>query len=446
MSSSSKPPLPTATVEGLAEVPVPGVAPEGAANGTTADPQTMSRWLWFAYPLALIGVGSIWGAVLQILLARQVADIVTDPRASAGALGLVISTSSIVAVFAQPVLGRLSDVARVKILGRRNFWILFGGVASGLALLATAATTNLVLLGIAWAVAIIPISVVQAALTAVLPERVPLSRRGGMSGLVGMSSILGGVVGAVIASLSGSIAVAYLLVAVFVVLTSAVFALTTKDIAHPIVTEKLTPEERKNSRKLPGFRAYPDFWWTFLGRFTLVLGYFFFSSFGLYLLRDYIKVGDGSIEAATQAIAPAVGIGSLFTLIFALVGGLLVDKFGKVRIFVAIATLIFAPAALLLIFSATYPAYLVASAIIGAAFGTYLAVDQVLITRVIPSTANAARDLGVLNVANSAPQVIAPVVAGGIIAATGNYQILFVVMIVLIVIAAVTVRFIRSVP
>ncbi|MHC9043230.1 MFS transporter [Microbacterium saperdae] len=427
-----------------AEVPTSG----GSLEDTITDtgPRSMSRWLWFAYPLALIGVGAIWGAVLQILLARQVAEIVTDPRASAGALGLVVSASSIVAVFAQPVMGRLSDVTRVKILGRRNFWILFGGIAAGAALVATALTSNLVLLGIAWAIAIIPISVVQAALTAVLPERVPLSRRGRMSGLVGMSTILGGVVGAIIASLAGSIVVAYLLVAVFVVLTSAVFALTTKDFVHPVVLQKPTAEERKNSRRLPGFRAYPDFWWTFLGRFTLILGYFFFSSFGLYMLRDYIKVGDGSIDAATFAVAPAVGLSSLFTLVFALVGGLLVDKFGKVRIFVAIASLIFVPAALLLIFSATYPAYLVASGIIGAAFGTYLAVDQVLITRVIPSTANAARDLGVLNVANSAPQVIAPVIAGGIIAATGNYQILFIIMIVLIVIAAATLRFIKSVP
>jgi MFS family permease len=446
MSSSSKSDLPIPTIEGLAEVPVPGGAPEGATAGTDTEPQTMSRWLWFAYPLALVGVGAIWGSVLQILLARQVADIVSDPRASAGALGLVISASSIVAVFAQPVMGRLSDVTRVKILGRRNFWILFGGIASGIALLATAVTTNLVLLGVVWALALIPISVVQAALTAVLPERVPLRRRGGMSGLVGMSTILGGVIGAIIASLAGSVVVAYLLVAVFVVLTTAVFALTTKDIVHPVVVNKPTAEERKNSRRLPGFRAYPDFWWTFLGRFTLILGYFFFSSFGLYMLRDYIKVGDGSIEAATQAVAPAVGLSALLTLIFALIGGLLVDKFGKVRIFVAIATLIFAPAALLLIFSATYPSYLIASGIIGAAFGTYLAVDQVLITRVIPSTANAARDLGVLNVANSAPQVIAPAVAGGIIAATGNYQILFIVMIILIVVAAVTVRFIKTVP
>jgi MFS family permease len=446
MSRSSKPDLPVATVEGLAEVPVPGGAPEDLTVVADTEPQTMSRWLWFAYPLALIGIGAIWGSVLQILLARQVAEIVLDPRASAGALGIVISVSSIVAVFAQPVMGRLSDVTRVKILGRRNFWVLFGGIASGVALLVTAVSTNLVLLGIAWALALIPISMVQAALTAVLPERVPLRRRGGMSGLVGMSTILGGVIGAIIASLVGSIVVAYLLVAVFVVLTTAIFALTTKDIVHPAVVSKPTIEERKNSRRLPGFRAHPDFWWTFLGRFTLILGYFFFSSFGLYMLRDYIKVGDGSIEAATAAVAPAVGLSSLFTLIFALIGGLLVDKFGKVRIFVAIATLIFAPAALLLIFSATYPSYLIASGIIGAAFGTYLAVDQVLITRVIPSTANAARDLGVLNVANSAPQVIAPAVAGGIIAATGNYQILFIVMIILIIVAAVTVRFIKSVP
>ena len=43
--------------------------------------------------------------------------------------------------------------------------------------------------------------------------------------------------------------------------------------------------EKKPAAKLPGIRAYPDFWWTFLGRFTLLLGSFVFSTAALSCAR-----------------------------------------------------------------------------------------------------------------------------------------------------------------
>jgi MFS family permease len=81
----------------------------------------------------------------------------------------------------------------------------------------------------------------------------------------------------------------------------------------------------------------------------------------------------------------------------------------------------------------------------GLAFGLYLSVDQALMTRVLPSVENAARDLGILNIANAGPQVLAPFVASVIISAMGGYRTLFVVALVLVAIGALCVRPIRSV-
>jgi MFS family permease len=421
-------------------------ATAGQAGIALAPPHEMQRRLWWAYPLALIGIGAIWGAVLQVLMGRQVAALVADPQAEAGRLGLVVSVGAVVAVVAQPVLGRLSDRTRVPFLGRRNVWILGGAAVSVIALLATALTTNLVLLAVAWAVAIIPLSGVQAALTAVLPERVPLSRRGTMSGLVGMSQVIGGVIGVGVASLAGSVVVGYAVLAAFLMATCALFALVTRDAPAPVMAQARSAAGGAAAGRVPGLRTHPDYWWTFFGRFMMLLAYFFIASFGLYLLRDYIEVGDGTIEDASRALAPAAAVAALLTLVFALVGGLLVDRFGRVRIFVAIASLIFVPSGVVLFLVPTYPGFLVALAILGVAFGIYTAVDQVLITRVLPDNGNAARDLGILNIANAGPQVIAPVLAGSIISLTGNYRILFVIMILLAATAATSVRFINSVP
>jgi MFS family permease len=88
---------------------------------------------------------------------------------------------------------------------------------------------------------------------------------------------------------------------------------------------------------------------------------------------------------------------------------------------------------LILLIVPSWPGILIAQLINGLAFGLYLSVDQALMTRVLPSMENAARDLGILNIANAGPQVLAPFVASMIIAAMGGYRMLFVVALFLVV-------------
>ena len=449
MSNPNDPLADAAAGLSTAESPTPTVGPGSSAvdaPASSAGPARMSRWLWFAYPVALIGIGSVWGAVISVLIGRQIAELVTDPRQAAGTLGAVLSIASIVALVAQPVMGRLSDATRTRFLGRRNLWVLIGGVGGALALIALGSAGDIVLTGVLWAVAMVPLSALQAALTAVLPERVPLARRGTMSGIVGTTSVVGAVFGVALGGLASTAFVGYLMVAVFLVVTAVLFAFSTKDVAPPPRTSRTSSAERREANRLPGLRTQSDFWWTFLGRFLMIFGYFLINGFSLYLLRDYIRVGDGSIEAASQTVVAVSGLGALLTLIFAVLGGILSDRFGKVRVFVSLSSLLFVPACIVFIAAPTLTGYFVAQGILGAAFGMYTAVDQVLITRVLPNTGNAARDLGLINIANSGPQVIAPAIAGGIIAATGNYPILFIVTGVVVVLAAIVVRFIRSVP
>lgn len=434
------------SAESSAPTPAEQIPTHGVPAAGDTGPGRMSPWLWVAYPIALIGIGAVWGAVISVLLGRQIAEIVPDPREAAGSLGVVLSVASIVALVAQPVMGRLSDLTTARFLGRRNIWILGGGLVAALVLIGLALSDNLMLAGILWAVAMIPLSGLQAALTAVLPERVPLGRRGTMSGIVGTIQVVGSFAGVTLGGLAPTAFVGYLMIAVLVFITSALFALSTKDTPAPVAVDTLTAEQKKTANRLPGFRSHPDFWWTFVGRFLMIFGYFIISGFNLYLLRDYIGVGDGSTDAASQTLVAVSGLGAVFTLIFAVAGGVLSDRFKRVRIFVVLASLLFIPACLIFIAAPTLTGYLIAQSILGAAFGMYTAVDQVLITRVLPNNQNAARDLGLINIANSGPQVIAPAIAGGIIAATGNYSLLFVVTAIVVVLAAVSVRFIKSVP
>jgi MFS family permease len=64
--------------------------------------------------------------------------------------------------------------------------------------------------------------------------------------------------------------------------------------------------------------------------------------------------------------------------------------------------------------------FLVGMAIAGLGFGTYLAVDLALVADVLPDTDNAAKDLGVLNIAGALPSSVAPAIAPAILAIGGG--------------------------
>jgi hypothetical protein len=79
------------------------------------------------------------------------------------------------------------------------------------------------------------------------------------------------------------------------------------------------------------------------------------------------------------------------------------------------------------VLSPTFRAVEIYAAFAGLAFGTYLSVDAALVTLVLPRPQDAARDLGVLNIANAGPQVLAPLFAALIIGHLGGYRTLFVI-------------------
>lgn len=81
------------------------------------------------------------------------------------------------------------------------------------------------------------------------------------------------------------------------------------------------------------------------------------------------------------------------------------------------------------------------------AFGNaiFSSVDQALNVEVLPNKEHAAKDLGILNMANSGGQMLGPVITSIIVTITGGYQGAFITAFVLIIAAAITLTFIRKV-
>ena len=81
-------------------------------------------------------------------------------------------------------------------------------------------------------------------------------------------------------------------------------------------------------------------------------------------------------------------------------------------------------AALLLTFVETWDAALGAAVLFGVGFGAYLAVDQALITQVLPAAADRAKDLGIINIAIVCPAAIGALIAAPLVS-LGGYPTLF---------------------
>ena len=94
----------------------------------------------------------------------------------------------------------------------------------------------------------------------------------------------------------------------------------------------------------------------------------------------------------------------------------------------------------------SWPVAIASAAIMGLGFGVYLSVDQALVTQVLPSAAARAKDLGIINIANSGPQVLAPAIAAPLVSQLGGYPTLFLSMAVITVLGSAFVWKIRSVP
>jgi MFS family permease len=132
---------------------------------------------------------------IQVLLPEQLQLIVPDHKEAV--LGWVTGLGALVAVIANPLAGALSDRTAGR-FGRRRPWALGGGVIGALALVLLALQQEVVGIALGWIAAQVCFNAMLAALTATVPDRVPVAQRGAISGWVGIPQVLGVVLGTIL--------------------------------------------------------------------------------------------------------------------------------------------------------------------------------------------------------------------------------------------------------
>ncbi|MFD3467483.1 MFS transporter [Streptomyces sp. NPDC058682] len=405
-----------------------------ASPGPDTRPGPARRGL---LPLLLVDNSALYAlyiGVAGVLLALQVEDV--DPANKVANFGLIAGVSAVFATVFNPVAGALSDCS-----GRRNPWILGGGLAAVPAMFLLGLADTILLITIAWCLGQAVMNVYQAAITSVVPDRVPTDARGKASAAVGLGLPFGSTLGALIgAAFSEDYRTGYLVFGALVAGAAVLFTACGREQWLPARAPMPVKDQ------LAAFTSAlhdHDFRWAFIGRALLVLGYFAVSGYQLYILQDHTVLPDGmEPEAAVAVLMPLTSVAMVVSTVL---GGYLSDRFDRRKLFVGASALLSAVALVIPAVSTSWTAMLSFAAVNGLAFGCYMAVDTALVTMVLPKAEDAARDMGVLNVANAGPQIIAPFVASVIVSFSGGYTALFVVAAALAVAGALAVKPIRSV-
>lgn len=433
-------------------------APATPANPVDAGPVDGSRRSPKRVIVGLtIANFGIWVAFFSPILATvpiRLARLVPDGSQQVIALSALVLAGGVAGIIATPIAGRLSDRTTGR-FGMRRPWLL-GAVVVGFVGLIIEATTNsyggLVFGG---AIAQAGFGASVSIILALLPDHIPLKRRGVVGALLGLSQSVGIVFGVVV----GGILSKQSITAAFVV--PGVIGLVSV-----LILVLMLPDRRLAKADVPSFdlgkffasywvnpRKHPDFGWAWISRFAIFLAFGSIITYQVLFLHSQLKVPLGDTAALVSA---GSGLETLMLLLFSFVAGPLSDRIARRKPFVIVAAIIGVLGLLVLAFATSVPMFFAGILLIGVAQGVYYSVDIALVTMVLPDIdKDAGKDLGVFTIANQLPQVLAVVIAplflaigfGSVVESPAgqNYTALFIASAVFSAISAFAITRVRSI-
>jgi MFS family permease len=376
------------------------------------------------YTLAYISTSLLFLAPLLVTLALKVNSLVGIEQAPKS-LALVTGIGALLAMVGNPFFGRLSD-RTTSPLGMRRPWMLIGLVGGSLGILTVALAPNIAVVLAGWCIAQLLFNALLAALAAVLPDQVPPAQRGLVSGFLGVCVPIASVSGTFLVQLfTGNRLAMFLgpcaIGGCFILLFAA--RLHDRRLARADRPAWSLREFASTFYVNP--RRSPDFAWAFASRFLFVLAYAFLVTYQVYYLLE--QIGSAEAEVPHQVFLGTL-VQSVVIVAASLAGGRLSDRTGRRKVFVLSAAIVYGLALFVLAVASSFHGFLVGMAIGGLGFGVYTAVDLALVVDVLPDNDNAAKDLGVLNIAGALPFSVAPGIAPAILAVgDGSYGVLYAV-------------------
>ena len=357
-----------------------------------------------------------WNTLEPSLLGRKVLELVPDGRNTA--LGLSTFLGLAIACLVQPIVGVLSDRTRSR-WGRRTPFIVVGtlGTIASLSLIALATSFWQVLLGLA--LIQIASNTAQGPWQALMPDRVPSEQRGVASGVKAALDIAGFMVGRLAAgyliSHHAEVGMRAVLWTISVpTLIWLVCLLATLPMSRGRTVLVAPPRRSLREALAQAFavdlKTYPAFGRWFVNRALFWGAFIAVNTFLLFYLMDVIGLTEAEGQRFVGQLSALLGVALVAATI---PSGYLADRFGRRPLLVA-AGLMAAVGTSLLLAVRSLPALAACGVLIGVGIGVFLSANWAWVTDIVPP-AEAARYLGVANVATAAGSGVSRLLGGAVI-------------------------------
>ena len=356
--------------------------------------------------LAYVGAFIAFVPLLSLLTPMQAEALA--PADKIGLLSLVSLWGAVTASLTNLAAGWASDRTRGR-FGRRRPWILCGlvGVLLAYGLIARASTPGGLLAGVmAFQFAF---NLLFAPLHAIFADLVPHEQKGQVAAFIGVAAPMGAASGVLIAApiladVPTRLMILGLLVAICILPLLVVWKERPALALSRETALAITPSLR-TGRNL-------DFGFVWASRFCFQISASVISAYMLFYLADHARYADQFPgETVESGLARLIAFSTLLTLVAGFAGGLISDRFGRRKPFILLAAALLASGLVIFAFYPQWPGPLLGYVFYGLGFGLYTTVDTALVAQILPSRRHTARDLGVMNLTNTLPAILAPVLA-----------------------------------
>jgi MFS family permease len=419
-----------------------GVPPEVHRVVVPADAGIATRGVgWGFISIYAAAYAGTWLALLTpIMVTLSLRARELSPEGSEYWLSLVLAVGALFALAGNPLAGWLSD-RTTSAWGMRRPWLIGGALGGGasLWLVATAPSVGWLLAG--WCLAQLSFNAVLAPLAALLPDQVPPARRGTVAGVISICTPIGQMGGTFLTKAFAGDMTAMLMVPAAVGMALILLLSLVLPDRHLARGQPLEWSGFLRSFRMRPGKA-PDFAWVCTGRFCLMMCMSFLMAYQPFFLMDRLHLRAADVP---EIVFRATLVQSAAVIFAGLVAGKLSDLTQRRKPFVIAAALACATGAWTVSVANSYEGFLVGVTLFGLGLGAFLSVDLALVTDVLPNKEDdAAKDLGLFNVASALPQSIAPAIASAILLHAGGYRGVFIVAGLMALLGAVAVTPVRA--
>ena len=378
-------------------------------------------WMvWFT--LAWLAIWTVQLTPIQLLLPLQLDTQSGHWIDGVVWSGLVLSAGGLAGVIIAPVAGRFSDRTRLRI-GRRRPWAIGGSLLAAIGLLLTGSADGPVLVGAAWVVTSVGVSVISAALTALIADQLD-EQRGAASAAASSAQAVGIVVGVgAIVLLGLGTGASYAVLAGFILVIGTVTAVLLPDPPPPHAALLSLHARRDLTRARISSLVDPSFTRLLISRFIVNVGNALGTSLLLFFLLYGIMIPAADAEGRLLEL---IVIYTIFVVLASVIVGMVSDRKGNRRLWTVLSALVQASSGVIILISPNFTTTTaVAAGVMGAGYGAYMAVSLALATDLLLDPDDHARDLSLVNSAANLGQLVGPLLGAGLVALVGGFWLLF---------------------